>query len=339
MANPTFRLVPAVVGVALLLGACTVKKQDTPALTGPSELATSINISVTPDVLSQDGASQSLVTITARDANGQLIRNLPLRAEIAVNGIITDFGTLSARNVVTDANGKATLIYTAPAAPAVSTDNGTIVQILVVPSGSDFGNATARSASIRLVPLGVVTPPNDLNASFTVSPLAPTEDNTVLFDASATVSQNPNSTIVSYTWDFGDGSTGSGKQVTHKYKAGTYTVVLTVKDSTNRTGTTRQNLTVSTPTTGLSAAFVFSPNPAQLNQPVHFDASLSTVNPPHRIVSYTWNFGEGTVRTTGDPRIDFVYTLPRTYVVVLTVTDDTGQTKTTTQSITPVAGS
>ena len=320
---------------AVLLGACTVKKQETPDLSGPSELSTSINISVTPDVLSQDGASQSLVTITARDANGQPLRNLPVRAEITVNGVITDFGTLSARNVVTDANGRATFTYTAPAAPAVSVDNGTIVQILVIPSGTDFGNATARFASIRLVPPGVIGAPNDLKASFTSTPNAPNEDTTVLFDATGSVAANPNTTIVSYEWDFGDGARASGRQVTHQFEQGSHTVRLTIRDSTNRSGTSSAVVTV-TATADPTPTFVFSPNPARLNEPIHFDASTSIAATGHRIVSYTWNFGDGSVRTTTDPRIDYVYTIPRTYVVQLTVTDDTGKSKTSSgTAITP----
>jgi hypothetical protein len=55
----------AALAAALLLSACTTKEQETPPLSGPSELSTAINISVSPDVLRQDGASQSLVTITA----------------------------------------------------------------------------------------------------------------------------------------------------------------------------------------------------------------------------------------------------------------------------------
>jgi PKD repeat protein len=335
MATSTLRVVSALAAAGLLLSACTTHKQETPPLTGPSELATSINISVTPDVLTQDGASQSLVTITARDTNGQVIRNLSLRAEIAVNGVITDFGTLSARNVVTDANGKASLIYTAPPAAGVATDNGTMVQIVVVPSGTDFGNATARFASIRIVPAGVVVSPNNLNASFTTSPAAPTTDDTVLFDGSASAGLNPNTTIVSYDWDFGDGSKANGRQVSHKFDDGSFTVTLTIRDASNRTGTARQNVTVRIPITGLTATFIFSPIPPTLNQPVHFDASQSTATAPHKIVSYTWNFGDGTVRTTGSPRIDYTYTRAGTYVVLLTVTDDTNGTKTATQTITP----
>jgi len=118
MARPHFshRFGGALLGLALLASACTTTKQETPSLTGPSELGTSITISVSPDVVTQDGVSQSLVQITARDANGQPLRNVALRAELAVNGVGVDFGTLSARSLVTDANGRASVTFTAPPA-------------------------------------------------------------------------------------------------------------------------------------------------------------------------------------------------------------------------------
>jgi nucleoid-associated protein YgaU len=44
-------------------------------------------------------------------------------------------------------------------------------------------------------------------------------------------STDPDGRIASYAWDFGDGTTGSGVDVTHSYKAaGTYKVTLTVTD-------------------------------------------------------------------------------------------------------------
>jgi nucleoid-associated protein YgaU len=44
-------------------------------------------------------------------------------------------------------------------------------------------------------------------------------------------STDPDGRIVSYAWNFGDGTTGSGVNVTHSYKAaGTYKVTLTVTD-------------------------------------------------------------------------------------------------------------
>ena len=75
-----------VAGALAVAGACTMKNQEAPPLTGPSELAQSIAISVSPDVLPQDGASQSFITVTARDANSQPIRNLTMRTETRVGG-------------------------------------------------------------------------------------------------------------------------------------------------------------------------------------------------------------------------------------------------------------
>lgn len=52
-----------------------------------------------------------------------------------------------------------------------------------------------------------------------------------MFDFDATASFDPDGSIVSYTWDFGDGAFDSGVNVSHKYESsGTYTVTLTVVD-------------------------------------------------------------------------------------------------------------
>src|SRR5262245_19488447 len=239
MARPRSWVATLALAAAGLPG-CMTQAQDKPPLTGPSEFGTSITLAVNPDVLRQDGVSQSLVTITARNQNGQPLPNLPVRAEITVNGIIADFGTLSAKNLVTDASGKATLVYTAPPSPPFSSDPGTIVQIAVTPAGTDFANAVARVVSIRLVPPGVVTPPRSLSAVFTFTPTAPNEDSDVLFDATSSIQANRNITIASYSWNFGDGRTGSGRQVSHNFDAGNFTVTLTIADAIGRTGTATQ---------------------------------------------------------------------------------------------------
>lgn len=51
--------------------------------------------------------------------------------------------------------------------------------------------------------------------------------------------------ISSYAWTFGDGSTGSGATASKTYAAaGTYSVVLTVRDTANQAGTRTQSVTV-----------------------------------------------------------------------------------------------
>ena len=63
------------------------------------------------------------------------------------------------------------------------------------------------------------------------------------FDASG--SYDPDGTIVSYDWDFGDAATGSGETPSHTYAAAdTYTVILTVTDDDGATDTDTQDVTV-----------------------------------------------------------------------------------------------
>ncbi|MEW6069366.1 MAG: right-handed parallel beta-helix repeat-containing protein [Candidatus Thermoplasmatota archaeon] len=64
----------------------------------------------------------------------------------------------------------------------------------------------------------------------------------VKFDASC--SHDPDGSIINYTWDFGDNTTGYGKIVYHNYTYGNYTVVLTVKDDDNATNTTQKNVSI-----------------------------------------------------------------------------------------------
>lgn len=314
--------------IAVLAGvvsaACTMKKQEAPPLTGPSEFGTSIVVSITPDVITQDGGSQAVVTITARDAAGQPLRNLTLRAETRVNGVVMDFGTLSARSVVTGADGRATLTYTAPAAVVGGAE--TTVDILVTPVGSDAGNAIARTASVRLVPQGVVLPPFGLIPAFVFTPATPTENQPVLFDASGSTG------AVTYGWSFGDGRTGSGRVATNTYgDPGTYFTTLTITDEFGRSASATKTVTVGA-AAGPSANFVSSPGAPIANQTVNFNASASTAPAGASIASYSWDFGDGTFGTGQTTAHAFQQN--GVYVVTLVVTDTNGNSNSTSNPVT-----
>ena len=331
--NP-FRRQLVAVSLAALLAACTMKDSEAPDFAGPSEFGTSINVSITPDVITQDGASQSVVTVTVRGPNGQLLPNVPLRAEILVNGTPVDFGSLSARNIVTSSEGKATLVYTAPAGVSgVSVDEGTIVDIGVTPVGSDFNASRMLTASLRLVPRGTIVVPANLNAAFTISPEDPAERQTVLFDASTSTSP-ANNPIASYLWDFGDGTTGTGRATSHAYsRGGTYVVTLTISDSVGRAAQATRSIIVAA-SAAPSANFVFSPTAPTPGSVVTFNGLTSTAAPGRTIVAYTWDFGDPADRTPGSgPQPTHRFVTAATYNVTLTVTDDLGRTSSRTQSV------
>jgi PKD repeat protein len=328
MARPTSKVLTAAALALMAVASCTVHKQDAqPSLTGPSTLGTALVIQVSPDVLTQDGASQSLVTITASDSNGQPFRNLSLRAEISVNGTITDFGTLSARNVVTDTNGRATLTYTAPAPAAVAVSS-TDVEIRVTPTGSDFANETPRQATIRLVPSGFLPPPiTSVTPLFTVNPPSPNDHEVALFDAST--SKSTNGPIASYVWNFGDGGTASGITAQHAYNtSGTFIARLTVTDIIGATNFASQGVTVGVGTPPTATIIPPSPSSPIIGQTVNFNGSTSRPAAGRTITSYAWDFGDGT--SGSGAQTTHVYSLAGSYTVLLSVTDDVGRTGTST---------
>lgn len=85
-------------------------------------------------------------------------------------------------------------------------------------------------------------------ADFTATP----NNLTAAFDASSSVDDG---SIVSYAWDFGDSTTGSGLTTSHGYAAaGTYSVTLLVTDNGGLTDTVVKPVTVTAP--GLPTPFV-----------------------------------------------------------------------------------
>lgn len=69
----------------------------------------------------------------------------------------------------------------------------------------------------------------------------------VTFNGAGTlINANPEgATAVKYEWDFGDGETATGAEVTHTYtRTGTFTVTLKVTDSVGRVGSTTEPVKV-----------------------------------------------------------------------------------------------
>jgi hypothetical protein len=319
--------------VAVTAASCTVQETEAPDFAGPSEMALALHLQALPDQLTQDGQSQSIIQIDALGPSGQPVRSLAVKVDILANGVLVDFGTLSAKTVVTGDDGRARVTYTAPPKPAESVGFGTLVTILATPLNGDFRAALARQVDIRLMPPGVVLPPNGAPVpSFLVNPSPIVTFTLIGFDASNTTDEGvPCGARCTYVWNFGDGVGGTGMITTHEYRVpGSYIVRLTVTDDRGLSTSITQTVVV-TAAAPPTASFVFSPTAPLPGDMIFFNASASRAAPGRQIVFYEWDFGSG--RTGEGVTIAKGYNTPGTYAVTLKVTDDANQVGTVTQNV------
>jgi len=128
-------------------------------------------------------------------------------------------------------------------------------------------------------------------------------------------------------WDFGDGNTGTGSPVHHDYAAaGNYAVTLTVTDSTGKTVPIQQQVAVTQP---IQASFTATVNGRGVD--------FTDTSTGGQIVSQSWDFGDGSDPGNGSPTHHDYIGDNTSFNVVLTVTDSTGQTATSQQTITVAA--
>ncbi|MFD4422845.1 PKD domain-containing protein [Agromyces sp. NPDC058484] len=164
------------------------------------------------------------------------------------------------------------------------------------------------------------TPPT---AAFTPTPTGLS----VAVDGGA--SSDPDGSIASYAWDFGDGGTATGATASHTYAAGgSYPVTLTVTDDGGATDSEVQTVTVTAPGNAPPTA-AFTATPTGLS--VAVDGGGSS-DPDGSIASYAWDFGDGGTATGATA--SHTYAAGGSYPVTLTVTDNGGATDAETQSVT-----
>jgi PKD repeat protein len=136
--------------------------------------------------------------------------------------------------------------------------------------------------------------------------------------------------IVRYIWDFGDGTTGSGVEVTHSYNAaGSYQVTLTVTDDGDLSDSATQTVQVDQPNLP-PKAIISGPTSGLVGETLSFSGANSS-DDDGRIVSYAWDFGDGT--TGSGLNVTHSYTTDGSYTVTLTVTDNGGLTGKATHAV------
>jgi len=138
-------------------------------------------------------------------------------------------------------------------------------------------------------------------ASFTCLPTSGSSPLTVTCDGST--SSDPDGSISSFSWNYGDGSSGSGAIVSHTYTASTatvFTVRLTVMDNNGESSTTSRSISV-TATTPPSTPIPPPSSPCNCSGPDLNCSDFSTQAAAQACYDYCKSQGYGDVfRLDGD---------------------------------------
>ena len=144
-------------------------------------------------------------------------------------------------------------------------------------------------------------------------------------------SRDDDGNVVSWEWEFGDGSSSSERNPSHAYgAAGRYEVRLRVTDDDGATDTRTRMVEVQEPPTSNKAP------------DAEFEVRCSGLTCSFTdkskdddgfIVSWHWIFGDGATSTERNPV--HAYAAPGDYDVILTVTDNLGAAKTKTHRAEP----
>ncbi len=168
-------------------------------------------------------------------------------------------------------------------------------------------------------------------------------DEPILFDGSD--SSDSDGEIVSWSWDFGDGNTGSGETVEHIYdEAKTYTIELTVTDNAGATDSTETTASFTDHDINcrpIADAGEHNNGPYYTGTPILFDGSDS-YDPDGDSLKYRWDFnndGEDDTDWLNTPIVEYAYPsinvdeLNNQIEVKLTVMDEGGLYDTDTSII------
>ena len=180
---------------------------------------------------------------------------------------------------------------------------GTIRITLTVTDASGLTSVATQTVTLNKPPLAVFT--SNCTSGLTCT-----------FDATA--SSDPDGTLSSLSWDFGDGTNASGATAAHTYATGnTYTVVLTVTDNGGASTSNTQMVVVPPPNKPPTASFTVSCSVLTCS----VDGSAST-DPDGTVASWAWNFGDGATATGS--AASHTYQVAGDYTISLQVTDNQG---------------
>lgn len=179
------------------------------------------------------------------------------------------------------------------------TNVGTYTVILVVTNSNGCKDTTSQVVTVSPKPVAAfnLINFNSCNNSNTIS------------------AQSTSTNVVSLNWNFGDGTTATGANVTKTYStAGTYTVTLIVANANGCKDSVSKTITLSSKPT---ASFSINSLSQCVNANQFVFANTSTI--ASGTMQYSWSFGDGT--NSADVNPVKVFTTAGTYTVKLIATN------------------
>jgi len=203
--------------------------------------------------------------------------------------------------------GDGTVVYMNEPSHSYSQGGNYTVTMLVMDDSRQWSNCSLQITVENQTP----------SADFSFSPGFPDVGEVVSF---TDLSSDGDGHLVSWHWDLGDGNSSSEADPGHAYLLkGSYAVTLTVWDDDGLTDARSRTVWVGNEPPSVN--FSFSPFTPLTGEEVAF-LDLS-IDPDGSIVGRTWDFGDGGTSTQANPV--HVYADDGSYVVNLTVEDDSGQ--------------
>ncbi|UCF37650.1 MAG: PKD domain-containing protein, partial [Acidobacteriota bacterium] len=146
---------------------------------------------------------------------------------------------------------------------------------------------------------------------------------------------HPQGSILTYTWNFGDGSPlRSGRtlnKIHHRYRnQGEFSVGLTVADSRGRS--VERNLTITVKNVAPEIRKIVRVGGSSEGSPITFTSLV--IDPGKDELTYRWDFGDGQTQEGTDKRnTEHIYQNPGTFLLSLVVDDGDGGTDRLTQTV------
>jgi PKD repeat protein len=209
-----------------------------------------------------------------------------------------------------------------------STDPGGLWSLFIKASDSATPSNTGSTSKV------ITTQDHPPVASFSTSTTSTLAGTSISFNGTA--SYDPDGTVSSWSWNFGDGNTGVDATTAHTYdSAGNYTVTLTVTDNAGATGTATSQISVA----GQPPVVSFTPSTTTPSSGQTVTISITASDQYGSIVTTQVNWGDGTTDTLGSATSDSHTYTPtgsgtKPYTITVTVKNNSGQTNSATSTVT-----